>query len=233
MHRVDSLPDLLGDDGPLASAAQPVPVDAPGDPGPAALPGPPGQGPFADPAQPQHRGRVGAQGGHLGDLGHPPLMQRGDRRIIARPRLAGQRVQRAAAAVAGLGLHQVRVARGDQLPLPGGEILQPGRLPSPAIRQARDGGRGGQAVAAIDQRPDRGGQLLPVVAAQQYPAGVRFKLAHLPPCACQHQPAARRQFHRPAARAVHSPLRAAPRQTRALSPNGTARSMARTRCQIR
>jgi hypothetical protein len=37
---------------------------------------------------------------------------------------------------AGPGCHQARVARRDQLPLPGGEILQPGRLPAPAMVQA-------------------------------------------------------------------------------------------------
>ena len=109
VHRTDGLPDLLGDAGPLRSAAQPVPVDAPGDPVAAALAGPPGQGALADTGQAQHRGRSGAQRGHLGDLGQPPLAQRGDRRIIIRPRLAGQGVQRAAGAVAGLRLHQVRV----------------------------------------------------------------------------------------------------------------------------
>ena len=229
VHGVDGLAELPGHRVAAAASPQPVPVDAPGDPGPAALPGPPDQGPLADPGQAQHRGRISAQRGHLGDLGQPPLVQRGDRRIIARPRLAGQGVQRAAAAVAGLCLHQVRIAHRDQLPLPGGEILQPGRLTAPAVRQARRGGRGRPAVTVVDQRPDSGGQLLPVVTAQQHPARVRLEPVHLPRGARQHQPAARRQLDRPAARAAHRP----PRQTRALSPNGSARSMARTRCQIR
>jgi len=230
---VDGLAELLGHRVAAAASPQPVPVDASGDPLPAALAGPPGQGPLADPGQAQHRGGIGAQASHLGDLGQPPLVQRGGRRIIARPWLTGQEVQRAAAAISGLRLHQVGVAHRDQFPLPGGEVLQPGRLTAPAARQARGGGRDGPAVAVVDQCPDGGGQFLPVVAAQQHPAGVRLELVHLPLGARRHQPAARRQLDRPARRAAHRPPQAAPRQTRALSPNGTARSIARARCQIR
>ena len=212
--------------------AQPVTVDASGDPVPAACHGPPDQGALADPGQTQHRGRIGTQASHLGDLGQPPLVQRGGRRVIIRSRLTWQGVQRAAAPVAGLCLHQVRVAHGDQLPLPGGEVFKPGRLTAAAERRAR-GGRGWPAVAVADQRPDGGGQLLPVVAAQQHPACVRLELVHLPLGARQYQPAARRQLDRPARTAAHRPARVLPRQTRVPSPNGRARSIARIRCQIR
>ena len=233
MHCVDGLAELPGHRVMPAASPQPVPVDASGDPEPAALAGPPDQGPFADAGQAQNHGRISAQAGHLGDLGQPPLVQRGGRRIVARPWFTGQGVPRAAAAVAGLCLHQVGVAHRHQLPLPAGEVLQPGRLAAPAARRARGGGRGGPAVAVVDQRPDSGGQLVPVVAAQQHPACVRLELLHLPLGAGQHQPAAHGQLHRPARCAAHRPPLVAPRQTRALSPNGPARSMARARCQIR